>query len=174
MIIVVAGAMAAGKSTVAQAIAMRLPRAVHVRGDIFRRMVVSGRAEMSTEPSDESLRQLELRYRLGRMVADEYARAGFTAVVQDVIYGPGLPDYVAGFATTPVALVMLAPRPDVLEKREADRDKSGYGAEWDAAAMNRELHETTPRIGLWLDTSDQSVAETVDEILGRLAEATVR
>jgi dephospho-CoA kinase len=47
MIIAVTGAMAAGKSTVAQLIAERLPRAVHVRGDVFRRMIVSGRFEIA-------------------------------------------------------------------------------------------------------------------------------
>lgn len=166
--------MAAGKSTVAQAIAERLPRAVHVHGDLFRRMVVAGREEMSAEPSDEALRQLELRYRLGRMVADEYVQAGFTAVVQDVLFGPGLPHYIAGFATTPVALVVLAPSADALRQRETERPKSGYGAEWDPAAMDRNLRETTPKIGLWLDTSEQTVAETVAEILTRLDEATVR
>ncbi|MFD6693018.1 hypothetical protein ACFWD8_09505 [Micromonospora aurantiaca] len=36
--------MAAGKSTVAEWLARRLPRAVHLRGDVFRRMIVSGPA----------------------------------------------------------------------------------------------------------------------------------
>ncbi|MFD9885204.1 AAA family ATPase, partial [Streptomyces alboflavus] len=44
-VIVITGIMAAGKSTVAQALAERLPRAAHVRGDVFRRMIVSGRQE---------------------------------------------------------------------------------------------------------------------------------
>ncbi|MDQ0761187.1 putative kinase [Streptomyces canus] len=44
-VVLVTGVMAAGKSTVAQALAERLPRAAHVRGDVFRRMIVSGRAE---------------------------------------------------------------------------------------------------------------------------------
>ncbi|MFJ2642038.1 MULTISPECIES: AAA family ATPase [unclassified Streptomyces] len=42
-VILVTGVMASGKSTVAQGLAERLPRSVHVRGDVFRRMVVSGR-----------------------------------------------------------------------------------------------------------------------------------
>jgi hypothetical protein len=32
--------------------------------DVFRRMIVSGRAEMSAQPSDETIRQLYLRFRL--------------------------------------------------------------------------------------------------------------
>jgi uridine kinase len=39
-IILIAGNMASGKSTVAQALAERLPKSVHLRGDVFRRMVL--------------------------------------------------------------------------------------------------------------------------------------
>ena len=46
-VVVITGIMASGKSTVAEALAKRFAKAVHLRGDIFRRMVVSGRAEMT-------------------------------------------------------------------------------------------------------------------------------
>jgi predicted kinase len=45
-IVLITGNMAAGKSSVAQALAERLPRSVHLRGDAFRRMIVNGRAEI--------------------------------------------------------------------------------------------------------------------------------
>jgi uridine kinase len=41
-IILITGIQAAGKSTIAQMLAERLPRSVHVRGDLFRRMVING------------------------------------------------------------------------------------------------------------------------------------
>ena len=43
-LILITGIMAAGKSTVAQHLAERLPNSVHLRGDVFRRMMVNGRA----------------------------------------------------------------------------------------------------------------------------------
>jgi adenylylsulfate kinase-like enzyme len=49
-VFLVTGIQAAGKSTVAQALAERLERSVHVRGDLFRRMVVNGGVEMG--PAD--------------------------------------------------------------------------------------------------------------------------
>lgn len=58
-IVLITGAMASGKSTVAQALAERLPRSVHLRGDVFRRMIVNGRAEMTFELSAEARRQLQ-------------------------------------------------------------------------------------------------------------------
>ena len=37
------------------------------------------------------------------------------------------------------------------------------------AELDAYLRGATPRLGLWLDTSEQTVAETVDEILARAA-----
>ena len=53
--------MAAGKSTTAEALALKLDKCVHLRGDVFRRMISSGREEMSAAPSEEAVRQLYLR-----------------------------------------------------------------------------------------------------------------
>lgn len=168
--------MAAGKSTIAQALAERFERAVHVRGDTFRRMIVSGRAEPNPGPDgslpEAALAQLRLRYRLSALVADEYAGAGFTAVVQDIIVGPDLAEYAERVTTRPFGIVVLAPRADVVARREAARGKTGYG-EWSIAEFDRDLRETTPRIGLWLDTSELTVDETVDEIIERLPETLV-
>src|SRR3954451_696316 len=98
--------MAAGKSTVAQVLAERFSRSVHLRGDAFRRMIVSGRQDMDAAPSAEALAQLRLRYELMAQAADRYLAAGFTVVAQDVILGPLLADVVALFATPPTVIVL--------------------------------------------------------------------
>jgi len=47
-------------------------------------------------------------------------------------------------------------------------------AKYSTAARNdRDLATTRRDLGLWLDTSSQTTAETVREILARTAEATV-
>ena len=84
------GVMASGKSTTAQALAERLPRCVHLRGDLFRRMIVTGREEMADPPTEEALRQLHLRFRLAAQAARGYWEAGFSVVLQDNYYGPAL------------------------------------------------------------------------------------
>ena len=82
-VILITGIQAAGKWSVAQAVAERLDRSVHLRGDVFRRMIVNGRARMGpADPPDEAVRQLRLRYRLAAQAADGYAEAGFTVVLQ--------------------------------------------------------------------------------------------
>jgi predicted kinase len=172
-VIVITGVMASGKSTVADLVARRLPRAAHVRGDVFRRMVVSGRVEMTPEEVPEATRQLHLRYAMAAAIADGYAGHGFTAVVQDVILGPDLQLFVDFVATRPCHVVVLAPRAEVVAQREADRGKTGYGAGWTVQALDDALRHDTPRLGLWLDNSDQTPEQTADEILTRLSEAAV-
>ncbi|SNY77101.1 AAA domain-containing protein [Nocardia amikacinitolerans] len=160
----ITGIQAAGKSSVAQALAERLPRSAHVRGDTFRRFVVNGRAEMGPEPSAAALDQLRLRHRLAASVADEYAAAGFTAILQDVVLGEFLPYTVDRIHTDPLYVVVLAPSRDAIAAREAARDKNAYDT-FTVAALDAVLRDSTPRLGLWLDTSNLTVAETVDTIL---------
>ncbi|GAA4073897.1 AAA family ATPase [Streptomyces shaanxiensis] len=168
-VVLVTGVMAAGKSTVAQALAERLTRAAHVRGDVFRRMIVSGRVEYEPGASDgdgddEGEAQLRLRYRLSAAAADAYAEAGFTAIVQDVVLGADLAAYVQLVRTRPLYVVVLAPSAAAVAAREAGRAKTGYGA-WTVERLDGELRARTPRIGLWVDSSELTVGETVEAIL---------
>jgi chloramphenicol 3-O-phosphotransferase len=171
-VIAITGIMAAGKSTVAQALAERLERSVHVRGDLYRRMIVRGAAPIVPEGGTAMDDELRLRYRLSAMVASTYAEAGYTAVVQDILLGEHLTEYVGLVTVRPLGIVVLAPRPDVVGGREQARPKSGYVDGWTPEAMDDDLRRT-PRLGLWLDTSDQTPEQTVDEILARLPETVV-
>lgn len=168
-IILITGNMAAGKSSVAQALAERLPRSVHVRGDIFRRMIVNGRAEMGFELSTEAEQQLRLRYELAGEAARRYADAGFTVVYQDIIIGPTLGEVQHWFANYRLAVVVLCPRADVLAARDAARSKTGYAERAAVEAFERVLREQTPRLGYWLDNAALSIDETVERVLEQLA-----
>ncbi|WP_249168596.1 zeta toxin family protein [Alkaliphilus sp. B6464] len=44
-IYVITGVMASGKSTIAEALAKSLDKCVHLRGDVFRKMIITGREE---------------------------------------------------------------------------------------------------------------------------------
>ncbi|MFE6686860.1 AAA family ATPase [Streptomyces sp. NPDC057743] len=167
-VVVITGIQAAGKSTVAQALAERLPKAVHLRGDGFRRNIVSGQVGMTPDAGEEALAQLRLRHRLTAHCADEYARAGFTVIVQDILLGEHLAQMTVDIATRPLAVVALLPDPEAVAAREADRPKTAYGPDWSVRDLDALIRTQTPRdLGLWLDTSRQTVPETVDTILAR-------
>jgi len=165
-VILVTGIQAAGKSTIAQLLAERLPQSVHVRGDLFRRMIINGRADMTPDPTSEAMRQLRLRYQLAATVSDAYFQAGFTVIVQDVILGSHLAEMTAMIRSRPLLVIVLAPQAAAIADREERRVKTTYGR-WAIEQLDSALRHETPRLGLWLDTSSQTPAETADEILSR-------
>ena len=137
-------------------------------------MFVVGRIPMEPNAGPEALEQLDLRYRLAAQTADAFADAGYVTIVQDNVYGDYLTRFVERIRFRPLHVVVLVPRPDVVAAREAGRAKTAYRpGSWSIEGLDEELRERTPRIGLWLDTSDQTPEETVDVILQRRNEARV-
>ncbi|MFD0682553.1 MULTISPECIES: AAA family ATPase [unclassified Paenibacillus] len=165
-IILVTGIMASGKSTVAQLLSERFEQSVHLRGDIFRRMIVNNRQEVEPNAGEDELDQLRLRYRLAAHSADAYFQAGFTVIVQDVVVGPMLNDFISFIESRPFYVVVLCPNSTVVKQREAARSKKGYGA-WTVEGLDNLLRNETPRLGMWLDSSELTAEETVEEILRR-------
>lgn len=163
-IILITGVMASGKSTVAQLLAERLPRAVHLRGDVFRKMIVSGREEMRQDAGEEAFRQLQLRYRITADAARSYYDAGFDVIVQDNYYGPMLETMVGLLKGLPVQVVVLCPSVETVAERERTRGKKGYGG-YDVAPLYESFMRETPRLGLWLDTTCMTPEETVNRII---------
>jgi chloramphenicol 3-O-phosphotransferase len=146
---------------------VRLPAAVHLRGDVFRRMIVSGRADMTNPPSAEAERQLNLRYELAAGSARRYAEAGFTVIYQDVVLGAALHRVLERLAGLDAGLVVLNPDTDTLARRDAEREKTGYAGGWTPALLEAGVRETPP-LGLWIDNGAMTVDETVEAILSDL------
>jgi GrpB-like predicted nucleotidyltransferase (UPF0157 family) len=170
-IYLITGPMAAGKSTVARLLAERFERGVYLEGDFFRRSIVSGRVEMTPDASAEAVEQLRLRYRLAAAAADAYFDAGFTVALEDVVAGGLLGEYRTMIGSRPCHVIVLMPSLEAIAAREAGRQQKGYTA-WTVEELYEGFAATTPRVGLWLDTSDQTAEETVDEILARTPSVT--
>ncbi len=173
----VTGAQASGKSTVSDLLADRQHRAVHVRGAQFARWAVRGWVPVGDPDEAEARRLLDLRYRLSSTVADEYAVAGFTTVVQDNIYGVDVERWLERITTRPRHLVVLRPSVEVVTARDRERQRTlgkiAYRGGFTPSANDEHVSSTRRDLGLWLDTSAQSAEETVDEILRRSGEALV-
>ncbi len=177
--VVVVGAQAAGKSSVARALAARFDRGAFIEGDVLWKMVVGGTQDMGPDADKEAERQLALRYRHGALLSESFVREGYVAVHADNIYGPSVERHVRSLRC-PRSLIVLRPRPDVIAQRELDRGTSAYerwippgGSVLDAVTRFDEWVAETPRIGLWIDSSDLTVEETVNEVLDRWDEAAV-
>jgi chloramphenicol 3-O-phosphotransferase len=178
--VVVVGAQAAGKSSVAKALAARFDPGAYIEGDVLWKMVVGGAQDMSSDAHSEAERQLALRYRHGAMLCESFVNEGYMAIHADNIYGAAVEQHLQSLRC-PRSLVVLRPRPDVIAQRERDRGSPAYmpwippgGSLLDAVTRFDEWVAETPRIGLWIDSSDLTVEETVNEVLDRWDEAMVQ
>jgi len=172
---VISGISAAGKSTVARLLAGRFERGACVPGDAIREMMVSGRADMRPDAGPEALRHLVLRYAAALSVAEVFLDGGFDVVVEDVIIGPVLREFLGLVPVPEFHLVFLDPDAAAIKQREQERDQIAYGPDrWSASGLQTILREQTDRIGLWLDTTAQRADQTVDAILADLDASRIR
>jgi predicted kinase len=162
--------MASGKSTIARLLAQRFVRGVHIEADVLQRMIVSGSMWVSQpgEPDGEVAQQLRLRLKKLCLLGRSFFEAGFTVVLDDIILEDRWKHLQEDLHDLPFSLVVLAPQVDVVaSQRDTNRAKAPQGQAW-AAYLDHALRTTMVGIGLWIDTSEQTPEETVEQILQHL------
>ena len=169
----VVGIQASGKTTVADLLARQFDRGIHVRGGQFYRWAVRGWTHPWDDDQVEARRLLDLRYRLSATVATEYCRAGFTAVVQDNIFGEDVRTWLRSVPVRPRHLVVLRPSVAVVLERDgvrqrddgkvayrSRRDRSGPTRYVASAASSNvyALHQLSQRLVLSISVAPDDVA----------------
>lgn len=163
-IYLISGPTAAGKTTVARLLAARFQRGVHVDGDFFRGCVVTGQQEMTLDRRTEAVARLP--HQLAASTADAYVAAGFSVVVEDVVAGPLLGQFRVMIRSRPCHVIVLLPSLTALAARASGRETTGDPTRTIEHSYH-DFADESARVGIWLDTSEQSPVETVDAILDR-------
>ena len=162
---VVSGMQGAGKTTVAARLARRFDRGAHVSADVLHKMIASGLVWKSQRgPEEDADAQLRLRLHNMCLLGASFFDADFTAVLDDIIIGARVDHLREELAGHPFIFVMLTPSLAAVKMRESGRGTSLH-EQW--GWMDDEIRTGTPRIGLWIDSTDQTVDQTVDEIMRR-------
>jgi len=103
------------------------------------------------------------------LLADSYARAGFVPVMDDVVTGRSELDlHLQLLGERPLYFIVLAPDLEVAVARDAGRKESVLDV-W--RHLDADLRSSLEGVGLWLDTSDMTVDETIAAVFEREAEA---
>jgi hypothetical protein len=139
-------------------------------------MMITGRAGAGHDPGGEAqLRQLLLRYQGALALASVYLHAGFDVILEDVIIGPVLRNFLALVPVTELHLVFLDPDAPAVAERDRHRNKTAYAdGRWNVDELRGVLRGHTSKLGLWLDSTELSADQTVDRILADLDTSLVR
>ncbi len=131
------------------------------------------------EPEDENRRQLDLATRNACLLARSYAEAGFSVTLDHVVITrERVGEYRDRLAGIPLRLVFLDPGKERAAQRDAERPKSRQHAarlgisiaqRW--AHLEDEVRSELSGLGLWLDTANLTVEQTLREIEARRSEA---
>jgi len=167
--VIVTGMPGAGKTTVSDLAAQRLPRGAQVGGDTVSMMIRSGSVGFMGAPATEALRQDELCNRNMCALANNFVDFGFTVFLDTVLVDRAELDFfVALMSPRPVRLVVLAPGIDVCKERNAGRapearfDFDGY------ERLQEDMADAFGDVAWWLDTSEETAPETADRVVAGL------
>jgi predicted kinase len=176
--LLITGTPGAGKTTVTQMVAERLPRAARLDADVFGMMLVSGWANMldaegNWNPGPEGQQQLRLRMVNVCSTADNFAEAGYTPVIDQVVETRQELAFIAGrLRVRPLMLVVLCPPLEVARHRNATRSVEAR-VDYDFAPLARNQQRELGDLGWWLDSGELTAEETADLIVAEAAKRAV-
>jgi gluconate kinase len=168
----VTGIPGAGKTTIARALAAKLPRSAHIEGDVVAEMVRGGYVQPGSPPIEEESRQLALAVLNQAILARSFANAGFVPVMDFVVVTRArLAAYRGVLAGLTLRLVVLAPSREAALSRDMQRVEKTVGDRF--VHLESDLRTELQGVGVWVDSSALSVDETVAEVLRRASESVV-
>lgn len=164
MLIILSGPPGAGKSTVAEALALKFPQSASFSTDVIRQFIKGGN-KAPWETSEAAVKQMKLGDDIVRDIIKRYIDNDY-AVILDGIYGDedvqkcqALFGDVYGF--------MLLPSLEVLKERDKNRDEEKRMPHR-VEPLYQDFNSKEHQLFVTIDNSQQTVAETAEYIWSEL------
>ena len=170
-IIVITGLPGAGKSSTSALLAQQFEKTAHIEADRIQELIISGAEHPTIDgASPEAIDQLQLRLRNSVLLAKSFSKSGFTAIVDDIVHGNRFDQLIEDLQKESFYFIVLLRDLETLKQEWRDMN-SPFAESWDW--IDEDLRGNTPRVGLWLDTTNSTLTEVVEQILIRLEEGLV-
>ena len=161
-IILISGIPGSGKTTVALALAEHFERCALIEGDVVQHVFTfKGCVGPMADPTRESQRQYRLRWKNCLDLAKNFYDAGFNVIIEQVAEPKWLEWFRDHLEGRPVSAITLLPRLEVALARDRDRLDKTVARQY--AFLDDWLRRRV--VGYTIDTSDLTVAQTVEQIL---------
>lgn len=168
--LLITGAPGAGKSTVSRLVAQALTRSALLNGDFFNELIVSGRVWALGEPAEEAGRQVRLCNDNLCALAENFAAAGSTPVLDWIIPDKHQLDlYRDILGHRRLLLVVLDPGSDVCQSRSMMRSPEQQFFFDDYDNLTTSMRNGFGDVGWWFDNSHLTPDETATHILSEAA-----
>ncbi len=174
----ISGVPGSGKSTVAGALARKYPKGVHLPMDDLRELVRSGLASPLDNWNADTTLQFEIARRNAARLAADYVANGFSVVIDDVVREADMPQYLPYLGGLVPRKVLLSPSIFVIHRRNSQRTNKTFDTkilEPVATRLHGQLLAGCAAEAGWsvIDSSTQSVNDTIDAILKRFERVAV-
>jgi predicted kinase len=166
----ISGTPGAGKTSVAEELCRRYPRAIHIPVDDMRAFVRSGALSLIEEWTDETRLQVELSRRAAARIARDYSENGFAAVIDDVVRERDVRQFAEHLGQAELRKVLLSPSIETALARNAARKTKSFDtrilAPWTTSLHELLSAENSPESG-WLvvDTTAMTPDRAVSALL---------
>lgn len=158
-VVVLTGPPGAGTDAAAEILARRIPKGVAIDAALLHGMIAVGRRH--PWEGDEGAAQRELMARNACALAVNFAAAGYTPIVCDLLSDRTASLYRTVLAPTAVTIVLLLPSFDAVDQRNASRTPPF------AAEVLRALYDSQKRLSDFdrlLDTTNLNAAAVAERL----------